>query len=129
MPLSAFDERNALNAFFNFVNGSGTTLQTILGASGNTIRIDHIIASNSDTIAHVIDVYIGTGGDMHQIGSASIPAGTGHGGVPALDVLPLLTSPALPGIVLQQTQALQAAMEVAVVGAFIVVTVFMGGYV
>ena len=127
MGLSTFDEQIPLNATKTLVNGMGTTYQTLVNPPSNNLRIDAILAANSDAIDHVLNIALFAGGDDFQIVSVNVPAGAGSGGVNPVDVLGSGPLPIQGGFVLWPGNSVDVQVEVAVVGGADVRITALGG--
>jgi hypothetical protein len=125
--IQTFDEILPNPQGVTFVNADGTTIKVVAGQSLQRIRIDGLIATNTDTIAHVARLYINLAAVNYLLGSVSIPAGAGTLGAAGIDLL----AGAIPGvdstIALAPGQFLTVSMEVAVVLTFTVTVASLGG--
>ncbi len=110
-------------AGFQFVNGTGTTVTTVVTAGANGSRISALTATSTDTAQRILDIYVQPGGSgtAYLIGSVTIPIGAGTGGAAAVNLLNALQ---LAGYVLEDgsiglgiNDKLQIAAEVAVTTA------------
>ena len=73
-----------------FENGDGTTKATLITPGSNGTRVMQIVAATDDTSDVTLDVFLTISAVDYQIGSVTIPAGTGtsgDGGVSILDNL------------------------------------------
>lgn len=125
-----------------FVNADGTTAKTIYTPTlANGARVDCIMATNSDTVARTLVLFLKRGGVMFCLGAAVIPIGAGwSGAVQPVNLFeaigaasggpsPFLTDPAgNKYLVLDATSTLFAEMLTTVTsGGAVVATVVFGG--
>jgi hypothetical protein len=127
MGLSTYDEVFAIDNGYIFTNGSGITTHDLVPQVTSDTRIDVILASNNDTIPHVIFLLLGTGSNMFIVGSVSVPAGTGFAGTPTVDILAACLPAAMVGIVIPNGARIQGQLLVAMVGAYLLETLALGG--
>lgn len=59
-------------------------------------RIDRLLLTNDDTIAHDVQLTMWTGTAAGTIGSVAVPAGTGYAGVKAVDAIDALLPAGTP---------------------------------
>lgn len=128
MSLTAFDEHAPFIGIRPLVNANGTTQQNVVSNSPLQTRIDVMLASNDDTIAHTITILAGPVGGAKRIGSASVPAGTGVLGQPSMDILKAALPPSQVGIVLDGGSELDVQLDVAMVGTSTLTVMAIGGY-
>lgn len=128
LGIQQFDENSGLIVQYGFTSTDGTTAVQLLENLQVAVRVDQISAINTDAIDHHADVVLIAGGTPFVLGSVTIPAGAGVGGVPNVDLLtPSLHAPQA-GIVIPYDMGLSVGMEEAVVfGALVAVTV-LGGW-
>lgn len=127
MGLNQFSEGLALNNQVRFTNADGTTLKSVMTQSGYPSRLDSLLVSNTDTIAHVIRFYWNWAGTDYLIGSINVPAGAGTAGVAAVEAMSLLFPSGSQGFTGTSGWNLRASMEVAVVATFNVDMVAFAG--
>jgi pantoate kinase len=88
MPLQQFDERNIYSWQFAFdVGATPGVYVDVSGSWGSDVRVDTIQVSNSDTIDHNIALAYLNGNDSSVLVEAKIPAGSGYGVLPLIDML------------------------------------------
>lgn len=63
------------------------TREQVTASGGNPGRVDTLLAFNLDTVAHILQVYVGQASSPSFFGQVSVPAGAGFGGAPFFDVL------------------------------------------
>jgi hypothetical protein len=128
VPLNVFAETIPASTLLRIVNATGTTPVAVISPLLFPIRVDNVYVTNNDAIAHVVSVLLNTGSGSGRVCSANVPAGAGFGGVVAVDVLAVGLPAGQTGIVVASASVLSVAVEVTVVGAFIVaVNVVAGG--
>jgi hypothetical protein len=109
-------------------NASGTSEVTLVSSNVARLRIDAIVCTNTDTVAHVLDIklqYVAS----HVIGSVTIPAGAGYGAVPSIEVVQALNLPNVPGFILPATCFINVQLEVTLTSGKVVELCAIGGYV
>jgi hypothetical protein len=129
MGLSQLEEVQPLQEQFRWTNASGTGTNNAANTAAGRYRIDGILVTNTDTIAHVIRYYYATGGQVRLIGSVNVPAGQGTGGTPPVDCLPALIGTSQWQMVLPVGDLILISFEVAIVSPYLVDMVFFGGIV
>lgn len=127
MGLQVFDEQSVQNTVTAFKAAQTTTKVTIQAWSAPYTRIDTLTVTNSDVIAHVVDLWILRSTVPCLLGSLSVPAGQGLAGTPALNLLTGCLPAGVDHINLTSSDALQASMEVTVTAAFEVDVFSSGG--
>src|SRR5438477_1656273 len=100
MGLSQFDEKSAVVATGRILNAAGTTKVLTYSPASQLARLDGVVLTNNDVIAHVVEVILSGGGIDAVLGSASIPAGQGFNNSPGLDILALALPPTVTGLVI-----------------------------
>jgi hypothetical protein len=127
MGIQTFDEILPSLLGVTFVNADGVTIKVVAGNSLQRLRCDGLIATNTDTIAHVARLYLNLAAVNYLLGSVSIPAGAGTLGAPGIDLIAGALPAAVSTIVLGPGQFLTLSMEVAVVATFTVAVAALGG--
>lgn len=127
MGLSLFDERAPFEALSQIVAADTTTLKAILPSqSGAYLRFDNLLLSSTDSIDHKVVFWKTASAVNYAIGSVDLPAGSGHGGLAAVDAIPLLVAAGQQGILFTNFATLSFSVEVTVTGGS-VQCVSMGG--
>lgn len=123
MGLSQFDENTALAQ--GVVLDAATGLGQVFLYNENPLqaRVDAILATNDDVIAHVVVLIGYLSGVYYPIGSMSIPPGTGLGGLPSVDFLAGCLPSTMSGIVLDTGTSLMVRLEVVMTGTSLVTLV------
>lgn len=127
MSIQTFDERTVLIQPVLMVPGDGTTTKVIVAANSSDRRIDALMVSNRDTIAHVLNLTSVLGGVTTQLGSVSIPAGQGYAGTPSIDILAACFPATQVGVNLTPSATLNVSMVVAIQATFDVSLTAFGG--
>jgi hypothetical protein len=127
MGLSTFEEVNPLVQQTQILAATGTNLAGVLSGSPRSQRIDSMWAVNTDTIAHVVNVWTSYGGINYLLGSVNLPIGTGIAPTPPIDLLVALFGAGNPGICLSSTSTLSVSAAIAVGGAFAIFVTSLGG--
>jgi len=109
MGVAIFDERRPFNGYVILTNGSlGSTVDLAFSAT-ERLRVDTIVATNTDTIDHLVQLNLYLG-DQPVVGVATIVAGAGNGTIPTADVLALMGSVFVNGFALNQLERLQITL-------------------
>lgn len=108
-------------------NGSGTGNVALTDAEGYSRQVDAITVVNNDGISHGVLIWISYNSFTFVIGAGPVPAGTGVGSTPSLNLLTIalpstITSLALPG----GAQVLVSVNETVTGGAFVQCTALGG---
>lgn len=127
MGLSTFEERVPFYQATAFTSADTTVAKQAAKLTTSPVRIDSILATNTDTIPHVIRLTLVVSSVNYLIGSVSVPAGAGTLGTPSVDALAGSLPVTQAGIVLDPLNSINAAMEVAVAATFAVTLVALGG--
>ena len=128
MGLTQFDERTPIQQVAQIVAADTTTLKSLnpqLFLGG--VRLDNILLTNTDGIDHVVDFWITVSAVNYLLGSIHVPAGTGKGGVAAIDAIPLLIPAGQVGYLGTNNSQLYFSVEVTVVTGS-VQAVSLGGF-
>lgn len=97
----------------NIASGDGTTGKYLPAITGRAMRIDAVFATTDDAIAHVVNLVLDDGSTTAIIGSVSVPAGSGHGGTAAVELVAAAMPAGLPFILLPSGGSLLLKNEVA----------------
>lgn len=128
MGRSIFDENQTITFKAKIVAADTTTLKTLVSSSGVQGRIDNLLVSSSDAIDHKVVFWVTNAGINYSLGSIDVPAGTGHGGLAAIDAVPLLIPAGQLGFLIDSTTVYSYSVEVTVTSTFEVDCVGYGGY-
>ena len=118
MAIGVFDERTVLSGVVLMVPADGTATKIIAAANSSDRRVDAIVVSNRDGIAHVVNVSIVIGGVTVQLGSVSIAAGQGYVGTPGIDLLAAVLPATQVGVNLAPSATINVTLTVAIVATF-----------
>ena len=129
MGLATFDEKQAYAKVVYFINATGVTQQHLADASGLILRIDSLVVTNADSIAHVITVQLNDGSTGGTLGTVSVAAGAGTAGTPGVDILAAVLPATVVGVVLPPSAFIGAFLAVAVTGGNTLQVTALGGYV
>jgi len=127
MGLTTFDETAAEVWSWLLVPASGTGFIALVPTDVFDRRVDSILVSNRDGIAHVINLSLIVGSSRTQLGSVSVPAGAGYAGTPSVDILPTSLPATQVGLVVPGNYALNFNVSVAVVATFDMSVTAFGG--
>jgi hypothetical protein len=126
MSLQIYDEVTPIASPISFTSADTTVAKVVAGNTLGKYRVDALLVTNTDGIAHVVDLYAHVGAVSYHIGSVSVPAGQGTGGTPALDLLAAAFPATQVGISLPAVTSLWASMEVSIVTGSVDL-LFVGG--
>lgn len=129
MGLQNFDERDPLQFSKVVLAADGITRHPLMLPGVGNARVDSIVATNSDAIAHVVILSLLISAVETNLGSASIPAGQGYAGTPGLDLLALILPATQVGLVVGALETLRYALEVVMGGTTHVDLTVNGGFV
>lgn len=108
-------------------NATGTNAVNLASVARDGERYDLILAASTDTSPRVLQVLVSDGVNWDTIGSVSIPAGSGLGGTPAVDVLGAIMPTGQTSLLLPTGQNLAFAVESAVTAAKVLTVALFGG--
>lgn len=98
MVLESFKEYAPLFIIGHLANGDGTNYVAFPSGSSSNWRWDKLVLSNSDTIAHNVNLRYNAGGIFAYLGTVAVPAGAGQTTVAAVDLLAALVTAYQQGI-------------------------------
>lgn len=127
MGLAIFDESVAQNVAAGIGNGDGTNHINLWGSTPSFVRFDALIASNDDTVAHNLTVWLNINATQWSLGTVVIPSGAGFTNVPPVDLIANLPLAAIGGIVLGSFNQLLISVDVAVSATKLVHVIGLGG--
>jgi len=88
MGVSIFDEKAAIVTGTNFAGAALATPQTITPFAQWNMRLDKLIVSSNDVIAHELTLEVRNDGAPAIVGTVHIPAGAGYSAAnPAIDLI------------------------------------------
>jgi hypothetical protein len=99
--------------------------ESILDWGSDNFRIDAMVATSTEPIDHVLTVILHSSVDT-PLGSVNVPAGAGHGAVPAVDVLGGLPTVLHGGWPMTQAENVDVALEVTCSTGVVAVTAIGG---
>lgn len=127
MGLTTIQEQFADTNMLVFDSGNSPGVISLWTGDKTPRRIDAVLATNNDGIAHVIELRVNNGASTTRIGSVSVPAGQGFAGTPSLDILAAILPATVVGIALDRFWTLDANCLVAVTGSNGVFLTSLGG--
>jgi len=88
MSLEQIDERTPVFGHYSF-NSSyvAHTEVDVVPDPANVWRLDSLIGTNFDSVDHTMSVIVHQGTDSYYLATVTIPAGSGKGATPPVDVL------------------------------------------
>ena len=128
MGLSVFDERAPMLGKYDLLPADGTNNVVIHAVHATAARLDALIISNNDTIAHVISVSLRSGAAYYTVGTVSVPAGAGFAATLPVDAMATLAPASLGGLYIPPGFEVTVAAVVAVVATHYMYIVGMGGF-
>lgn len=117
MGNTTYDAKSPVAATISLDDGIGTTDSGFAGpASYGPWRIDLLLASNDDSVDHVLklgtyDSY--SGANYTYQFSVTVPAGAGYGAVEAFDILAAINTVASGGLIFAPARGLSLKLAVA----------------
>lgn len=127
MGLQIFDERTVLTAVKLMLPADGTAAVSILPVHSSDRRVDSIIVSNRDTIAHVCNLTLVAGAVTVELGSVSVAASAGYLGTPGVDILASCLPATVVGLAMPPAGSLNLSLSVALVATFDLSVTVNGG--
>lgn len=127
MGLSLYDEQIIYTRGVQFLLADGTTPKDLAMAPQGWERIHEIWATNTDAIAHVVQVMYQSGALNGLVGSVSVPAGAGVGGAASVALLATIFGTANEGLAFNPNTGVVAGLEVAMVGTAAVTLLAIAG--
>jgi len=113
MGLQTFDEKTPFLGIARLLDTDGLAAVVLAATPAYPTRVDAILCSNLDTIAHVVVLEFQRISTVVYVGSFSVPAGTGTGGLPSVDLLHEVLPATVGGLLLTFDITLYARCEVA----------------
>lgn len=102
---------------------------SMAAARSDGYRLDGIMASNGDGVDHELTVNLpDETGTQHPVASVTLPAGSGHGAVPFVDVLAALSPSYALGLSLPPSATWEWFLAAAPGAGTLVVLWAVGGY-
>ncbi len=95
----------------NFTSADTTVAKSILAAQGGPYAITDIIICSDDTAAINVDIFLRQASTNSLIGSVTVPASSGHAGVPPILFFYQINITSLLTLSLPGQYTLQAACE------------------
>jgi len=89
MPFQIFNENGFINKFQTWTDADGDSGFVIYTGDYTYKRFDSVLVTNGDTDDHVFDIYCQFSGEEYHMASCNVPAGSGEGGVPPVDIVAL----------------------------------------
>lgn len=127
LGLTTFQETQPIAQATSFTSADTTVAKSILAQQTSPFRIDDIVITSDDTVDRVVDIYLRTVSTNTLLGSVTVPAGAGHGGVvPAMFFYDNNITPFL-GFNMNTNQTLQASIETTMTAAKTIVITPFGG--
>ena len=127
MGTSQFNEVRPITLAAQIVAADTTDFVLIQDSQQYDRRIDYVSVVNNDTIDHVVNFHLDVNGSGVGMQSVTVPAGTGIGGVAALDVFGVANPTNVLGWVLTAVVKVYAFAEVAVTSGHSIQITMMGG--
>lgn len=129
MPQYTFIETAPFGSGSVANNALGTAAATLVAAAATPRQIDDIIVTSTEVVARVVDLIWQIGGTNRVIGSVSIPAGSGFGGVAPVNMLVALAAELPNGIRMQANDTLLYQMETVITSPLVLNLTVSGGLV
>jgi hypothetical protein len=127
MSINQFDEHLPIIHVVTIVTAMGTGKLTLATPPYQGERVDDILLSNTDAIAHVVNLSYSRSGTNYPLASISVPAGSGSAGVPPVNLADTQSPSKHLGWLLQAPDTLAVNVEVAMGAATTLYVVSQGG--
>jgi len=128
MGIQIFDEIVGLTTSADIDNALGTAGVAIINNDQQGRRVDAVFAVTDSAVDVTVDLILTGVSGSGRLGSVVIPAGSGFGGGPPVELLHLLQGGFASGIFMTAGMSLVGALEVAVVSPHTVTFTGQGGY-
>lgn len=129
MAFGIYDIRMPFIANQQFLPADGTGTKVLYTPNFVPLLMADVLLTNSDTIAHVVNVLFYDGTVYRHLGSVNVPAGQGYAGTPPIYLGASILPPILQAWLLDNQQALCFSLVVAMSAATVLDIVGFGGYV
>lgn len=100
MGFAVYDEHILQQPYSVLANADGTGIKTFYQAPTPGARVDSLWAVSDDTVDHTVNLVVQANGDNIFLPDVLIPAGAGHGAVPAVELITASVSPLMGCILL-----------------------------
>ena len=127
MGLSQYDEQIPVLAACELDSGDGTTPKQIYAADYYDVRLDTILITTNSLVDIGVCVFMNINSNGYSIFGMTIPAGSGFGGVPAVDVIGEMVTHNVGGLLLPKNQDINIYVTEALAAGKVLDVVAMGG--
>jgi hypothetical protein len=127
MSFQVYDERIAFNLVVNLTNASGTSAVGAWTADTSTRRVDAITIVSDDTVDRSVAVNINISAADQKLVEVPVPAGSGTGIIPPVEVLKYLNLENLPAFVIGPSNTMRFNMVATLTAAKTVRIILWGG--
>lgn len=127
MSFQTFDERIALAIGSQLLPADTTVAKSFWTIAGDVRRLDTVVLSSTDTVDRVVQFSVLLGATNFPLFEVNVPAGAGHGVVPAVELFATINQVNLVGIVIPTNGTLQWSAVVTVTAAKAITAVALGG--
>jgi hypothetical protein len=128
MGLSIFDEVQPYDVVATLNTASGIIAVSVAPQTTTPRRLDNILVTNSDVIAHVVTLLYVDSGISIVLGSWSIPAGQGYVGTPGVDLLAAVLPSTQVGLACRASVSFSLQLAVVMGATAVLGVVVNGGY-
>jgi hypothetical protein len=111
----------------SFTSADGTTRKQLFPNRDTLGRVDYVLFSNSDSVAHTFALTLETQNSDGHLGEVVIPAGAGHGAVKPFEAFAAIFPTGLNGIAIDAARNLYANAVTALPGGVTVTFTVLGG--
>lgn len=127
MGFAIFDERNPSVQAVTQLAAASPGATTIVTGNGASRRFDALLFSSTDTVDRTIALEVVQAAVATSIGQVVIPAGSGTGAIPPVDLIAALPLTGQAGLVLGPADSLRFSTLVATTAAKQISVVGLGG--
>jgi hypothetical protein len=122
-----FSETAPFTAATKMVNGDDGAGFNLVLPGATPKWVDAILVTNTDVILHTIQLDITLIGTGYHLGQAEVPAGSGVGALPPVDILKVILGASSTGMGIEATTGLNVTDLEAITVATEIDTVAVGG--
>lgn len=127
MSFQVFDERISLAIGSQILPADTTVAKSFWTIAGDSRRLDAVVISSTDTVDRVVQFSVLLGATNFPLFEVSIPAGSGHGVVPPVELFAAVNLANLVGLVVPTNGTVQWAAVVTITAAKAITAVALGG--
>lgn len=127
MSFQVYDERIAIAMASSLAPADTTVAKSFWTADAQVRRLDTIVISSTDTVDRIVQLALNLGSTDQPLFEIAIPALSGHGVVPPVEVFKVLNLTNLMGMVVPISGTLRWNVTTTVTAAKLITAVAFGG--